>query len=87
MSGDFAGVKVLVTGATSGIGAACARLFTARGAEVMLTGRDSGRGATIVKAIEQAGGVADFTAGDVRAVASCEAIVQAPAIASVASTS
>jgi meso-butanediol dehydrogenase/(S,S)-butanediol dehydrogenase/diacetyl reductase len=77
MSGDFAGVKVLVTGATSGIGTACARLFAERRAEVMLTGRDAGRGAAIAKEIEQAGGVADFTAGDVRGVAACEAIVQA----------
>ncbi len=29
-----------VTGATSGIGAACARLFSSRGASVVLTGRD-----------------------------------------------
>jgi len=77
MSGDFAGKRVLVTGATSGIGAECARLFAERGAEVMLSGRDAGRGAAIVEQIEQAGGVADFTAGDVRAVSSCEAIVRA----------
>jgi len=77
MSGDFAGKTVLVTGGTSGIGAECARLFAARGAKVMLSGRDAARGATIVEQIERAGGVAAFIAGDVRAVASCEAIVRA----------
>ncbi len=77
MSGEFAGKAVLVTGATSGIGEACARLFAQRGAEVMLSGRDAARGAAIAKEIEQAGGVADFSAGDVRQLANCEAIVEA----------
>ena len=77
MNGDFAEKQVLVTGATSGIGTACARLFAERGAEVMLTGRDAARGAAIVKEIEQVGGVAAFMAGDVRQVDCCEAVVQA----------
>jgi NAD(P)-dependent dehydrogenase (short-subunit alcohol dehydrogenase family) len=77
MSGDFTGKKVLVTGATSGIGESCARLFAERGAAVMLTGRDATRGESIVEEIEQAGGIAAFTAGDVRQVDSCEAMVRA----------
>ncbi len=77
MNGAFADKKVLVTGATSGIGAACARLFAERGAQVMLGGRNVERGEALVAEIAQAGGSADFCAGDVRDVDYCEAVVRA----------
>jgi len=77
MNGTFAHKKVLVTGGTSGIGEACARLFAERGAEVMIAGRSAERGAALVAEIERAGGIADFCAGDVRDVAYCEAVVRA----------
>jgi len=39
----FAGKVVIVTGASSGLGAACARLFAAQGARVFAVGRDKAR--------------------------------------------
>jgi len=44
MNGRFAHSIVLITGATSGIGEACANLFALEGASLMLTGRDEPRG-------------------------------------------
>lgn len=66
----------LITGGTSGIGRATALLFAQEGAKVSITGRDESRGREIVQEIEQAGGEAMFTAGDVRVALDCEKIVQ-----------
>ena len=44
---DFSGAAVLVTGGTSGIGAAIARAFGDAGAAVLLTGRDPERGSDV----------------------------------------
>jgi NAD(P)-dependent dehydrogenase (short-subunit alcohol dehydrogenase family) len=49
---SFAGKVVLVTGSTTGIGAACAQLFAESGAAVMVSGRDESRGRAAVDAIE-----------------------------------
>ncbi len=43
MAERFAGKVVLVTGASSGLGAACARLFAAEGAQVYAVARDEAR--------------------------------------------
>jgi NAD(P)-dependent dehydrogenase (short-subunit alcohol dehydrogenase family) len=66
----------LVTGGTSGIGAACARMLAARGARVRVTGRDTERGAEVVESIRADGGAAAFTAGDVRETSFCERLVE-----------
>ena len=51
MTRPFAGQSALVTGSTSGIGRAIARVLAARGAHVIVSGRDDARGASVVKEI------------------------------------
>ena len=58
---------VLITGSTSGIGAATARALAARGWNVVVTGRDTGRGAAVVTDIERSGGRAVFVPSDLTA--------------------
>lgn len=61
--------RVLVTGATTGIGRETAMLFARRGATVVITGRDPERGAQIVAAIEAEGGHAEFIVADLNDIA------------------
>ncbi|MBL7489445.1 SDR family NAD(P)-dependent oxidoreductase [Frankia sp. AgB1.9] len=61
------GAVAVVTGAGSGIGAATARAFAARGARVVVSDRDAGRAGTVAAAINQAGGEAVATRVDVTA--------------------
>lgn len=50
----------VVTGSTSGIGEACARIFAENGAKVVITGRNKENGIRIVSEINAAGGTAIF---------------------------
>ncbi|NNH72642.1 SDR family oxidoreductase [Nocardia uniformis] len=61
----FENKVVLITGATSGIGAAAARLFAAEGARVAFCGRRVGRGQAVEREIRAAGGEATFIRADV----------------------
>ena len=72
---SFKGKVVLVTGSTTGIGEACARVFAESDAAVMICGRNESRGRKVVQAIRTAGGRAEFTAVDVRAAGACDRLV------------
>jgi NAD(P)-dependent dehydrogenase (short-subunit alcohol dehydrogenase family) len=73
---SFAGKVVLVTGSTSGIGEACARLFAESGAAVVVSGRNTARGGQVVAEISAAGGTALFVAADLRAAGACERLIE-----------
>jgi short-subunit dehydrogenase len=60
----ISGMTALVTGASSGIGAATARALAARGAHVVLLARDHERLAAVASAIHMQGGLADIYSVD-----------------------
>ncbi|HLS89824.1 MAG TPA: SDR family oxidoreductase [Limnochordia bacterium] len=65
MAKELAGAVCVVTGGSSGIGRACARLLAARGAKVYVLARSKERLAAAVEEIEQAGGFAEALVADV----------------------
>lgn len=73
---DFSGAAVLVTGGTSGIGAAIARAFGDAGASVLLTGRDEERGREVAADIATDGGTAEFVAADITDDGACRGLVE-----------
>ncbi len=62
---DLTGKIALITGATSGIGEACAKHFAAAGATVIIAGRNVERGEKVVSEITNLGGKAVFKQLDV----------------------
>ncbi|WP_189155762.1 SDR family NAD(P)-dependent oxidoreductase [Lentzea pudingi] len=67
MTQTLTGRTALVTGSTSGIGAATAHRLAAEGARVVVTGRDVARGDAVAKEIRDNGGDALFVASDLTA--------------------
>ncbi|MDZ7801212.1 MAG: SDR family oxidoreductase [Trueperaceae bacterium] len=72
----FAGQVVIVTGASSGLGAALARALAAAGAHVALFARSQAELARVADDCRQAGGEALVVPGDVTSPDACAALVQ-----------
>ncbi len=68
------GSAAVVTGGTSGLGAACADGLARAGARVIVSGRDRARGERVVAEIEDAGGSAALELADVSDAAAAEAL-------------
>jgi len=71
MEGRLQGKAALITGGTSGIGEATARVFAHEGARVAITGRRSELGERVVDEIRSGGGEATFIAADVTQAEDC----------------
>ncbi len=75
LNGSLKDKVALITGGTSGIGAAAALQLARAGAKVVVAGRRENEGQAVVKAIENAGGQALFVKTDVSREADVKALV------------
>ena len=72
---DFSGQRVLITGGTSGIGAATAEAFTQAGARVVINGRNRRNAVQLIEASSDASGELHFIEGDLGDSETCDRIV------------
>jgi NAD(P)-dependent dehydrogenase (short-subunit alcohol dehydrogenase family) len=70
------GKRVLITGASSGIGREVALRAASAGAEVLLVARSADKLREVQHEIERAGGVAHLFSADISDLASCDALVK-----------
>jgi len=75
ISFDFNNSRVLITGATSGIGKAVALAFAKAGAQTVTTGRSSQRGEQLCSEISEIGQRTRFLEGDLTNAEFCENLV------------
>jgi gluconate 5-dehydrogenase len=68
---DLKGIRVLVTGATSGLGAAMAAALAKAGARVMVTGRDEARAKAAAKELGSSAIACQLDVRDERSAAAC----------------
>lgn len=72
------GKVAVITGASSGIGAAAAYVFAEAGAKLVLTGRDEARGTAVLATLPKTAEAA-FVAGDVKDRAFCDSLIEGAA--------
>lgn len=73
---DLKGKRALVTGSSSGLGEAIAKMLAAEGADVIVHGRDASRVEAVANAISEAGGRADQALGDLTTDAGADTVCE-----------
>ena len=73
----LAGKRALVTGSSSGLGEAIAKLLAAEGVTVVVHGRDESRTNAVAEAIRTGGGKAEVALGDLATDAGADAVAAA----------
>ena len=74
---DMQGKVALITGGSSGVGAAAGFVFAKRGAKIVLAARRAKEGEAVARAVRKAGGEAIFVQTDVSDAAQARAMVEA----------